>query len=74
MSLHQTMQDLFFHLSHTPESSPADHSSRDDSAGSGALIAPGGRQDTGGLVVSSEAVDTRLDETGIVSLLDNDPK
>ena len=34
----------------------------DDGAGGGGLVLPGGRQDTDGLVVASETVDTRLDE------------
>jgi hypothetical protein len=35
---------------------------RHDCAGSGALVLPGGRQDTDGLVVAGEAVDAGLDE------------
>ena len=34
----------------------------DNGAGSGGLVAPGGRQDTDGLVVAGQTVDTRLDE------------
>ena len=34
----------------------------DKGGGSGALVAPGGGQDTDGLVVTRQTVDTRLDE------------
>lgn len=34
----------------------------DDGAGGGALVLPGRRQDTDGLVVASQTVDTRLDQ------------
>lgn len=34
----------------------------DDGAGGGALVSPGGGQDTDGLVVAGQTVDTRLDE------------
>ena len=34
----------------------------DDGAGGGALVLPGGGEDTVGLVVASETVDTRLDQ------------
>lgn len=35
---------------------------RDQGAGGGGLVLPGRRQDTNGLVVAGQAVDTRLDE------------
>ena len=35
---------------------------RDESACSGALVPPGGREDTDGLVVAGQTVDARLDE------------
>lgn len=55
------------HIAHTPNSMPNHKYSlcqhlRDDSAGSGALVSPGRWEDTDGLVVPGETVDTRLDE------------
>ncbi len=35
---------------------------RDNGAGSGGLVLPGGREDTDGLVVAGQTVDTGLDE------------
>lgn len=38
---------------------------------SGALVLPGGRKNTSGLVVTAETVDSRLDETGRWSVVDH---
>lgn len=46
-----------------PQYCSTDHSLRDNGAGSGALVPPGGRENTGSLVIPSETVDTGLDET-----------
>ena len=39
-----------------------DYRLSDDGGGSGGLVAPGGRQDTDGLVVAGQTVDTGLDQ------------
>jgi hypothetical protein len=58
------MQNIFFSSYHCvqPSSRPSSTCLCDDGAGGGGLVLPRGRQDTDGLVVAGETVDTRLDE------------
>lgn len=60
--LQRTQNPIHYPVPTTQHSSQQTTHLSNDGAGGGALVLPGGGEDTVGLVVASETVDTRLDQ------------